>query len=174
MPRSSESGRTWSRPEALDVFGRLPGRRMRWFGSMIGIGAIVTGAYLGLFSPVSSSASPQFSTAASEESSTCASVGITLAATKIPAEGIVENSVIRLTRIDAMGDATLLVPQAYVLAASSLEAGALQVSVLVRIDSGGNDLVEAVNGSSADNSLAAAVLYDVDAVQVLDECRQVM
>jgi hypothetical protein len=147
---------------------------MRWLGGLTGVAAIVAGAYLGVESSTGSVASvvgEDTRSPAGVVGATCASVGVALSADQIPAEGIAENSVVRLTRVDESGQAELLAAQAYVLRVVQVEADSIQLSVLVRSDGVGGDLVEAVTGANADRTLAAAVLYDVDPLTVLDECR---
>ncbi|HXV94667.1 MAG TPA: hypothetical protein VD813_15290 [Pseudonocardia sp.] len=176
MARSTDDGRVWGRAEALDTLGRQPGRRRRSLGMVLGVGAIAGGAYLGFTGPASGDPVPTGSTAAttptSAEEATCASVGVTLPQRKIPAEGIPEGAVVRLSRVDEAGEATRLVGQSYVLKSAPLEdEPGVQLSVLVRTNPNGEDPVEQVSAASADGSLAAAVLYDADWAQVVNECR---
>lgn len=173
MARRSEDGRIWGRPEALDTLGRLPGRRRRSVGTVVGVAAIAAGAYLGLTDTARGQdvAAPPVPAATTAPIATCASIGVNLSPTRIPAEGVVESAVVRLTRADADGSARLLVPEAYVLKSVPSPDGGVQLSVLVRSDPRSVDVVEQVNGANADRSLSAAVLYDVDPLQVLDECR---
>jgi hypothetical protein len=98
-------------------------------------------------------------------------VGVSLSAGQIPAEGIVENSVIRLSHVDDAGQAEVLVPYAYVLRVVNRNDDSTQLSVLIRSDLGVGDVLEEVSGSNAEGSLAAAALYDMDPLEVLDRCR---
>jgi hypothetical protein len=174
MARVKEDGRVWGRPEALDTLGSLPGRRRRWLGTLTGVLAIGAGAYIGLSNPpggqTTGSAGPT-ATAGVVPIATCASVGVSLAAGGVPAEGIPQSSVVRLSRADPSGEARLLVPEAYVLRSLAEPDGAVRLSVLIRSGPENVDVVQQVNGASADRTLTAAVLYDVDPLQVLDECR---
>lgn len=172
MATELDDGRVWGRPESLDTLGRIPGRRRRSLGTLLGVAAIALGVWVG-FSGVAGGANPSTPRATPTPSApvvepTCASIGVTLDTTRIPAEGVAESSVVRLSRAVPDGPAQLLVPQAYVLAVTPVDGG-IQMSVLVRTDV--SDMIEQLNGSSADDSLAAAVLYDVDPLQVLDQCR---
>lgn len=177
--RSPDQGRVWGRPEALDRLGRAPGRGRRWLGTASGAAAIATGAYLGFAAPASGQSAPPPATPTAAPSAapepvaagTCASIGVNLDESRIPAEGIAEATVVRLTRADSDGSARLLVPMAYVLTSVPIDDGGAQLSVLVRVDADDADTVEQVNGANADRSLSAAVLYDVDRLQVLEECR---
>jgi hypothetical protein len=175
MAKSPDDGRVWGRPEALDTLGRQPGRRRRSFGMVLGVAAIAAGAYLGFTGPAigqTDTAAPATGEAAPPTArATCASIGVSLSQNRIPAEGIAESSVVRLSRADADGAARMIVPEAYVLRAAPQDDGSVQVSVLVRTTPVGEDTVEQVNGANADRTLSAAVLYDVDPLQVLDDCR---
>jgi hypothetical protein len=174
MRKSPDQGRVWGRHEALDRLGRSPGSRYRWLGSLLGVSAIAAGAYIGLADPARGQATaPPVPTSAGKAvaTSTCASIGINLSKSRIPAEGIAEASVVRLARADSDGAARLLVEQAYVLKSVPVDDGGVQLSVLVRVGPDNADTVEQVNGANADRSLSAAVLYDVDRLRVLNECR---
>jgi hypothetical protein len=141
-------------------------------GTLLGVGAIVAGTWVG-FSGAAGGASPQpgpGASAAPAAEATCASIGVALDARRTPAEGVAESSVVRLSRAAADGTTQLLAPQVYVLRVTPVDDG-IQMSVLVRTDPAGGDAIDGINGASADGSLAAAVLYDVDPLQVLDECR---
>jgi hypothetical protein len=164
--RRADDGQVWSRAEALDSLGRSGGRRARAVIAVLGAAAAVWGAFLLVTGPPARAVPAPVTTAA-----TCASVGIGLPVARIPAEGIPESSVVRLSRADADGTARMLVPQAFVLKSVTGAAGTVQLSVLVRSDLAGPDTVEQVIGSNADGSLRAAVLYDADRLQVLDRCR---
>jgi hypothetical protein len=169
MARKADDGRTWGRPEALDTLGRPPGSRRRSLGTLLGVAAIAAGAHLGITGPAGGApGAPAAAVAA--PAGTCASVGITLPRERIPAEGVAQSAVVRLSRADAGAPAELLVPEAYVLTVAPVDDG-IRVSVLVRTDPQGGRTIDLVNAASADGSLAAAVLYDVDPRQVLDECR---
>lgn len=174
MARDADDGRVWGRPEALDTLGRLPGRRRRSLGTVLGVAAIVAGTWVG-FSGAAGGASLQqnadpSATAAPGGEPTCASIGVTLDTRRIPAEGVAESSVVRLSRTDPDGNAELLAPQVYVLKVTPIDDG-IQMSVLVRTDPGGGGAAEQISGASADGTLTAAVLYDLDPLQVLGECR---
>lgn len=170
MARIADDGRTWARAEAVDTLGRMPGRRRRVLGSALGLAAIGAGVYLG-FGPAA--AGP--STAVFDPGpavATCATLGINLAVGSYPAEGIAQSSVIRLWRADRDGTAQLLLPQSFVLASVPLQDGSVNLSILVRTGVGeGDQVVDDVNGANAERALSAALLYDVDNVAVLDECR---
>lgn len=174
MARGADDGRVWGRPEALDTLGRLPGRKRRSLGMLLGVAAIVAGTWVG-FTGAAGGASlgqgpgPAAPTAPADEA-TCASIGVTLDTGRTPAEGVAESSVVRLSRAGADGTAQLLAPQVYVLKVTPVDDG-IRMSVLVRTDPSGGDAIDQINGASADGSLTAAVLYDVDPLQVLDECR---
>lgn len=172
MARGEDDGRVWGRPEALDTLGRLPGRKRRSLGALVGVAAIVAGTWVG-FSGAAGGASPErgaVAPAARADEATCASIGVTLDTRRTPAEGVAESSVVRLSRAGADGTAQLLAPQVYVLKVTPVDDG-VRMSVLVRTDPAGGDAIDQINGASADGSLTAAVLYDVDPLQVLDECR---
>jgi hypothetical protein len=173
MARVKEDGRVWGRPEALDTLGSLPGRRRRWLGTLTGVLAIVGGAYIGLSNPPEGRADGAgiTTTAGVPPVATCASVGVSLAPGGIPAEGIPQAGVVRLSRADPTGQAELLVPEAYVLRSVTEPDGTVRLSVLIRSGPENVDVVQQVNGANADRTLTAAVLYDVDPLQVLDECR---
>lgn len=189
MANKVDDGRVWGRPEALDTLGRVPGRRGRTAAGVVGVVAIAVGSYLAFNDPASSAGRPAPSTIAAAPlqagaptpaPETCASIAVNLPASRVPAEGILPNSVVRLSRIDASGSAQLLIPQAYVLRAEKGDQGdqgGLRLSVLVRsgstIDAAGRDVVDQINGANADGSLVAAILYDINADQVLDECRRI-
>jgi hypothetical protein len=166
MAGKPDDGRTWGRPEALDTLGRPPGSRRRSLGTLLGVAAIAAGAHLGFTGPAPGAPA----TAVAAPTGTCASVGITLPRERIPAEGVAQSAVVRLSRADAGAPPELLVPEAYVLTVAPVDDG-IRVSVLVRTDPEGGRTIDLVNAASADGSLAAAVLYDVDPRQVLDECR---
>lgn len=171
MATDLDDGRVWGRPESLDTLGRIPGRRRRSLGTLLGVAAIALGVWVG-FSGAAGGASPTAPRAAPAAApaleATCASIGVTLGTTRIPAEGVAESSVVRLSRAVPDGPAQLLVPQAYVLAVTPVSEG-IQMSVLVRTDDA--ETIEQLTGASADDSLTAAVLYDLDPLQVLDQCR---
>lgn len=176
MAKQVDDGRVWGRPEALDTLGRPPGRNRRSLGTLVGVLAIAVGAYVGITAPangapVAGRPGPTGVPAAPLGEATCASIGVTLDTTRIPAEGVAESAVVRLSRTNTDGSAALLVPQAYVLKVTPVPGDGIQMSVLVRTDPGGVDTIDQLGGASADGSLAAAVLYDLDALQVLDECR---
>ncbi len=174
MAGRADDGRVWGRPEALDTLGRPPGRRQRSLGTFVGVLAIAAGAYIGITAPASGApgpGGPSGASAAPVGEATCASIGVTLDITRIPAEGVAESAVVRLSRTNADGSAELLVPQAYVLKVTPVPDAGIQMSVLVRTDPAGADTIDQLGGASADGSLAAAVLYDLNALQVLDECR---
>jgi hypothetical protein len=186
MASKIDDGRVWGRPEALDTLGRVPGRRGRTAAGAFGIAAIAVGAYLAFSGPANGQDRPPPVTALLVQTpaggpaaapETCTSIGLDLPANRIPAEGIQEGSVTRLSRVDADGSARLLVPQAYVLKVADGDRGGLRLSVLVRsgstVDATGSDPVDQINGANADGSLAAAILYDVESQRVLDECRGV-
>lgn len=175
MAKQPDDGRVWGRPEALDTLGRLPGRWRRALGTTLGVVAIAAGGYVALTSPAAQQpgAGPVVPTSqVVAGTSTCASIALNLPATRVPAEGIGEASVVRLSRAGADGSARLMVAQAYVLKVTRARDG-IQMSVLVRTAAAGEDeTVNQLNGASADGSLAVAVLYDVDPLVVLDECRR--
>lgn len=172
MARQAQDGRVWGRAEALDTLGRLPGRRRRSVGMLLGVAAVVMGAYLGLADPArGQSAPPVTPSGPAVQPATCATVGVRLSASRIPTEGIAERNVVSLSRADRDGNAELLVPRSYVLKSAPGPEDTVQLSVLIRSDSNGPDAVQRVNGANADNSLSAAVLYDVNAQQVFNECR---
>lgn len=170
MARRPDDGRTWGRPEALDTLGRPPGSRRRSLGTLLGVAAIAAGAHLGFTGPAAGAPGAPAAAVAAAPAGTCASVGITLPQERIPAEGVAQSAVVRLSRADAGAPPELLVPEAYVLTVAPVDDG-IRVSVLVRTDPQGGRTIDLVNAASADGSLAAAVLYDVDPRQVLDECR---
>ncbi len=175
MARAEEDGRVWGRPEALDTLGSLPGRQRRWLGTLTGLLAIVAGAWIGLSGPSDGRAAGGPGPAATSgvvPVATCASVGVGLAPGGVPAEGVPQSSVVRLSRADPDGEARLLVPEAYVLRSVTEPDGTVRLSVLVRSGPGNVDVVQQVNGANADRTLTAAVLYDVDPLRVLDECRR--
>jgi hypothetical protein len=176
MSQAPDQGQFWGRPEALDKLGRSPGRRFRWLGTLLGVSAIAAGAYVGFAGPArgtsAAQAAPSTSAAvAAAGTATCASIGINLSKSRIPAEGIAEASVVRLARADADGTARLLVAQAYVLKSVPVDDGGVQLSVLVRVGPDNADTVEQVSGANADRSLSAAALYDINPLRVLEECR---
>jgi hypothetical protein len=177
MASKIDDGRVWGRPEALDTLGRVPGRRGRTAGGALGMAAIAVGAYLALNGPAIGQDRPPVAAGPAAAPETCTSIGLNLPANRIPAEGIQEGTVTRLSRVDPDGSARLLIPQAYVLKVTDTGEGALRLSVLVRsgstVDATGSDMVEQVNGANADGSLTAAILYDVTADRVLNECRGV-
>ena len=172
MGTDRDDGRVWGRPESLDTLGRTPGRARRSLGTLLGLAAIALGTWVGFAGAadgVSTGEAPR-AVDVPVARATCASIGVTLDTTRIPAEGVAEATVVRLSRVDDDGAAQLLVPQAYVLAVAPIDDG-IQMSVLVRADPAGPDTIEQVNGASTDGSLVAAVLYDVVPLEVLNECR---
>jgi hypothetical protein len=180
VSRRSEDGRVWGRPEAVDSLGRVPGRHRRTLGTLVGLASVVGGIYLGFGQGMAGTAASTASAAptaaappAEQAKATCASIGINLAAGRFPAEGVPESSVVRLFRADRDGQARLLVPQAHVLTSVPGPDGAVTLSVLVRSGPGeGDRIVNEINGANADGTLTSAVLYDVDPLEVLDECRR--
>ena len=168
MARDTDDGRVWGRPEALDTLGRLPGRRRRSLGTLVGLAAIVAGTWVG-FTGAAGGASPVSAPAPAAEG-TCASIGVSLTTERIPAEGVAERSVVRLSRTNPDGTSQLLAPRVFVLKVTPVPEG-IQMSVLVRTALAGDGTAEQVNGASADGTLTAAVLYDLDPLQVVDECR---
>lgn len=104
--------------------------------------------------------------------STCVSIGVNLPAGHYPAEGVAKSRVVRLFRADRDGTARVLAAQTFVLAAAPGPASSLNLSVLVRSGPGGGDQqVEEISGANAERALSAAVLYDVNNVAVLNDCR---
>jgi hypothetical protein len=168
MARDADDGRVWGRPEALDTLGRLPGRRRRSLGTLVGLAAIVAGTWVG-FSGAAGGASPQ-QVPEPVGDETCASIGVNLDTERIPAEGVAERSVVRLSRTNPDGTSELLAPQVFVLKVTPVPEG-IQMSVLVRTAVTGDGAAERINGASADGTLTAAVLYDIDPLQVVNECR---
>lgn len=157
MARTELDGSVWGRPEAVDTLGMRPGRSRRWVVAALGSLSLLAGAYIGT--------SPW-------EEFTCSSVGVTLVAGAYPAEGVPEVSVVRLYRADPDGRAVMLVPQAHVLRSVQYDDGSVALSVLIRSGPSGDDQQAAeVAGAAAAKSLTATVLYEVDPIQVLDECR---
>lgn len=184
MPTSSDDGRVWGRPEAIDSIGRVPGRQLRVVVTVLGLIAIGFGIYLG--TQVVVNASPvQQQTAAPDGPAvvtTCASVPLSLKPGQFPPEvplnklattGVLPGRVVRIYSADSDGKAQMLVPQAFVLAATPDTAkGTLQVEVLIR--SGPNDTVLAqLNGANAKGSLSINILYDVNVkpAEVRNSCR---
>jgi hypothetical protein len=176
MRKNSEQGQVWGRPEALDTIGRLPGRRRRRWGIVLGVAAIAAGGYLGLAAPARdlsgvAAGAPAASPAAAAPEA-CFSIGVSIAAARIPAEWVIAKQlVVRLSRANPDGSARLLVPEAPVLTSTATKDGTVELSVLVRSGSRGDDTVELVNGASADKSLSAAALYDADWKRLVNDCR---
>jgi hypothetical protein len=168
MATQPDDGRVWGRPEALDTLGRVPGRGRRWLGTVLGVAAIGTGAYLGFTGPASGATGTSTSavtTTTPAEDATCGSVGITLSKDRLPAEGIPPKSVLRLSRTNPDGSAELLVPEAAVNEVVP-DGDVLRVSVFLR-----TDLHDQINGANADGSIAVSVLYDAIRPDVVKACR---
>jgi hypothetical protein len=175
MRTKRDDGSTWGRPEALDTLGRRPGRWGQLIATGVGLSAVVTGGYIALGIPAGGlvplgQLTP--STIKPAAAGTCASIGVTLLPNRIPAEGVAPDQVVQLSRTNADGSARVLVPQAYVLRVAKAPDGGLQVSVLVRTEANGGDTVNQINSANSDQSLIAAVLYDVDAPAAKEECRR--
>jgi hypothetical protein len=178
MARTDDSGAVWGRPEAVDSLGRRPGRRRPLVLALLGAASLLAGAYLGSNAasgqPLVPASAPVSAVAPTPGLTTCASVGVRIEPGNFPAEGVPEVSVVRLYRADPDGQAVLLVPEAHVLRSTSDPDGTLSLSVLVRSGPEGDDQPAIdVAGASASRSLVATVLYDVDPVRVLDDCRGV-
>lgn len=183
MPKPADGVRSWGRPEAPETIGWHPARVRRAVGTAVGSVAIVAGAVLavlqttgwtGAFSGLPGRGAAAAAPAPPSEPAvaTCVSIGVTLPVGRFPAEGVAAERVVRLFRADRDGTARVLVPQSFVLASKRADDGAVNLSVLVRSGSGPDDArVAEINGANAEGSLSAAVLYDVDNVAVLDECR---
>ena len=184
MGKQADGIRYWGRPEAAETLGWHAARRRRLATTVRGRVAGATGAGLAVSQPAMGTimvpgalgASPTGDPAATPSSeaalSTCVSVGVNLPVGRYPAEGVAESRVVRLFRADRDGSARVLVPQTFVLAATPGPDGSVNLSVLVRSAPGqGDRQVEEINGANAEQSLSAAVLYDVDNVAVLDDCR---
>lgn len=179
MARDEPDGSAWGRPEAVDSLGRRPGRHRRTVLALLGGTCLAAGAYLGAGAsaaplPVDRSAvDPDASYNALVSQRTCASVGVVVPADRRPAQGIPESVVVSLYRADPTGEAVLIVPRSHVLTSVQNPDGSLNLSVLVRMGPPGDDQqVADVAGASAAGALVAAVLYDVDPIRVLDECRE--
>ena len=151
---------------------------------VVGVAAVAAGSYLAFNAPVSSLQTPSVAALRTQAApptpapDICTSIAVNLPASRIPAEGVVpKESVIRLSRVDAAGSAQLVIPQAYVLRAEPLDQGGLRLSILARsgttFDAEGRDMVDQINGANADGSLVAAILYDINANDVLAECRRI-
>ncbi len=173
MAAGFDDGRTWGRPESLDTLGRLPGRGRRSLGTVAGVVAIALGAWIGFTGAAAGTApsttvtalpTPQAPTALL----TCATIGATFGSTRIPAEGVAPGSVVRLLRTAPDGTTSVLVPQAVVVWVTPVEQG-FHMSISVRTDAG---TVEQLSAAGQDSSLTVAVLYDVAALDALNECRR--
>lgn len=172
MATDLDDGRVWGRPESIDTLGKAPGRARRSLGTLVGLAAIALGTWVGVAGGVVgvSPAEAPRSVEAPAPEGTCASIGVTLETTQIPAEGVADKTIVRLSRVDDDGAAQLLAARAYVLAVTPIDDG-IQMSVLVRTDEAGPDTIERINSANTDGSLVAAVLYDVVPREVVDECR---
>ncbi len=179
MARSEPDGSVWGRPEAVDSLGRRPGRSRQVLLALLGASCLAAGAFLGTSAsgaptPERPAGDPDASYNALVNGRTCASVGVVIPADRAPAQGIPENVVVSLYRADPTGDAVLIVPRSHVLTSVQNPDGSLSLSVLVRMGPPGDDQqVADVAGASAAGGLVAAVLYDVNPILVLDECREV-
>jgi hypothetical protein len=174
MRTTRDDGSTWGRPEALDALGRRPGRWPQRIGTGVGLAAIAAACYVAFGIPGVGPVAvgqPAPSTTGPAAAGTCASVGVTLLPNRIPAEGVAPDQVVQLSRTNADGSARVLVPQAYVLRVAKAPDGGLQVSVLVRTEANGGDTVNQINSANSDQSLIAAVLFDVDPPTAKEECR---
>ena len=185
MARHTDGSRYWGRPEAAETLGWHPARRRRLALTVLGLVAVAAGTGLAVVQLVtgvimlplgglgsSSTGGPSAMSASEPSLSTCVSIGVNLPVGHYPVEGVAESRVVRLFRADRDGTARVLVPQSFVLAAAPAADGSVNLSVLVRSASGqGDRQVEEINGANAERSLSAAVLYDVDNLAVLDDCR---
>jgi hypothetical protein len=176
MARTRPDGSVWGRAEAVDSLGWRPGRGRRTALAVLGAASLAAGAYLGTSTPTSTAAAPSadpdaaFTALVNER--TCASVGVVVPADRAPAEGIPEAVVVALYRAEDDGRSTLITPRSHVLTSEENPDGSLGLSVLVRMGPPGDDQqVAELTGASAAGALVAAVLYDVDPMRVLDECR---
>lgn len=174
MARADLDGAVWGRPESIDSLGRHPGRGRRIAAAALGAVSLALGAWLGtstLTGPQPVDPDANWDTLVAER--TCASVGVVVPANRRPAQGIPEAVVVALYRTEPDGGSTLLVPRSHVLTSTENPDGSLNLSVLVRMGPPGDDQqVADVAGASAAGTVAASVLYDVDPIRVLEECRE--
>lgn len=147
--------------------------------ALLGVLSLAAGTYLGTSASTaapspSAGADPDAAFNALVSERTCASVGVVIPANRKPAQGIPEAVVVALYRADPSGDAVMIVPRSHVLTSTANPDGSVSLSVLIRIGAPGDDQqVADVAGASAAGVLVAAVLYDVDPIRVLEECREV-
>jgi hypothetical protein len=177
----------WGRAEAVDSLGWRPGRGRRVTLAVLGAASLVAGAYLGTTTSMTPAVTPAafdpdagYDALANER--TCASVGVVIPADRVPAPadtadpespGIPAGVAVALYRAEAGGRSVLITPRSHVLTSEENPDGSVDLSVLVRMGPPGDDQqVADVAGASAAGALVAAVLYDVDPIRVLDECRE--
>jgi hypothetical protein len=191
MARTQPDGSVWGRAEAVDSLGWRPGRGRRITLAVLGTASLLAGAYLGtttsMTAPVAPAAfDPDAGYNALANEPTCASVGVVIPADRVPAPvppprgedgpptpGIPAGLAVALYRAEASGESALITPRAHVLSSEENPDGSLDLSVLVRMGPLGDDQqVAEVAAASAAGALVVAVLYDVDPIRVLNECRE--
>ncbi len=179
MARAEQDGAIWGRPESIDSLGWRPGRARRIAAAVVGAASLALGGALGTAAMTTGPAAaaprsdPDAGYNALVQERTCASVGVVVPAESTPAQGIPEAVVVALYRAEESGTATLIVPRSHVLTSTENPDGSVSLSVLVRMGPPGDDQqVADVAGASAAGTIVASVLYDVDPIRVLDECRE--
>lgn len=178
MARTDVDGAVWGRPESLDSLGWRPGRARRIVATLLGVASLVVGAWLGASALTERAGGPAVPDPDAKwnaliDERTCASVGVVVPANRKPAQGIPEAVVVSLYSTKPTGESIMLTPRSHVLSSVDNPDGSVNLSVLVRMGPpGDNRQVADVAGASAAGTLTASVLYDVDPIRVLDECRE--